>query len=780
MSERAIKGGTKDAGLAPRPARSTMVNRLRLTSQAAAVTYGWLLAGIVLCGQPVRAQTGPGAAMALTDLERAHQIVGVRVTTPPRIDGMLDEAAWQLATPISGFTQSKPREGEPATEATEVRILYDSSAIYIGAKLYDREPDRVVATVLRRDEDQAENDAFAVTLDTYHDHRTAYCFETNALGAQFDSQIIGEGGTTMTSTGAKTANNADWDAVWSAGGRRTEEGWSVEMAIPLWSIRYEPDNLQAWGINFRRTVRRRAEESYWVPVPRQYGITRLSMSGVLLGLEGLGSHRNLQFKPFGVAGLSQVAVGTGSETGALRDAGLDVKWGIGSNLTADLTLNTDFSQVEADDQQINLTRFSLLFPEKRQFFLENAGLFDFGGSIAGPVDFLGSGRVIGFHSRRIGISEDNLEVPLLGGGRLTGKQGPWSVGLLSIQTRDSDVQRSTNYSVGRVMRNLGGRSSVGALVTNVETEGGHYNRAIGFDSRLQPMQTMTVDTWWMKTATPGLDGSSWAGHVLVDWSNPTWGMTGGVMQIGDAFNPEAGFVNRTNTRFHDFNFHWTPEPRTRWVKQWNPHGAISVDTDPKTGWLMTRNVHMEYAMTFLHGEGLSFGHNRNFERLEEPFEIAPGVIVMPGPYHFAEFDTRASSDMSRTLFGSARYVWGRQYDGTFGKVVVQAGARAGARASVRVNWTRNHMALSAGAFTTDLVRTRVAVDFSPRLSLVGLVQYNSQTKQLLSNVRLDFIHTPGADLFIVYNERQLVSASAGQQGLIDRALIVKLTHLLRF
>ena len=733
---------------------------------------------------PAMAAPGPTvAAPALADDEAGGGVasaVAARATVPIRVDGVLDEAAWGRAREITGFTQSRPQEGRPATERTVVRVLYDARAIYIGAILYDRAPDAIVATVLKRDQPHRDNDSFTVTLDTYHDRRNGYLFETNALGAKYDAQIVGEGGSTVGGSGSRSAFNPNWDAVWDAAGTLTESGWQVEMEIPLLSIRFDRDRLDPWGINFRRTIRRRSEESYWSPVPSQYGITRLSLGGDLTGLEGLVPPRNIEVQPFAIGSFAQLPVdaaiaGPPLEDDWAGDAGLDLKWGVTPSLTLDVTANTDFSQVEADNQQINLTRFSLFFPEKRHFFLENAGIFQFGGAIGGPIGFPGSGRVIGFHSRRIGISEDNTEVPLIGGGRLTGKAGPWSLGFMSLQTEAVELQPSTNYGVARVRREIGARSTVGVLFTNLLQGGDSSNRTLGIDGRFAVSPELTIDAWWMDTETPGRDGQSWAGHVLVDWSTPGWQVQAAVMDIGDDFNPEVGFVNRTGVRIYDVIAHRTIYPEASWVRNLVPHAAVTYATD-NSGRLLTRNVHVDWDMFLRRSEKISLAYNRNFEHLDGPFEISDGVVIAPGAYHFDELDLELSSDVSRPVWGALRYTWGGSFDGDFARMTARAGFRVGARFATRLQWSRNDFDLPAGAFTTDIVRAAIAYDFSPRLSLAALVQYNSRSDQVLTNVRLNFIHTPGADLYLVYNERRL----AEDADTIDRALILKVDHLLRF
>ncbi len=715
--------------------------------------------------------------LAVTEADRLYQVVAVRASVPPDVDGLLDDTAWDEAEPLARFVQAQPDEGADASERMEVRVLYDDEAIYIGARLWDSSPRDVVASVLRRDEDHRDNDAFAVTLDTYHDHRNGYFFETNALGARFDAQIIGEGGTALWG-GVSATFNRDWDAVWSAAGHRDDEGWSVELAIPFWVLRFDRDNTRAWGINFRRTLKRNSEQAFWAPVPRQYDATRLSMSGMLVGMQAVDRPRNLQVKPFALGDVGQIANGpitspfSSHFTDSSADAGVDIKWIATPNLTVDATLNTDFAQVEADDVQVNLTRFPLFFPEKREFFLENAGLFQFGSS--GVRD---GARVIGFHSRTIGIFQGG-EVLILGGVRLTGKAGGWNIGALTMQTDavDSLQLRSENHGVLRVRRELGSRSSIGMLFTNRHESGTSYNRSLGFDGRWAIGSGATVDGWWMKTETPGVEsGTDSAGAVKFEWANSRFTVNGSAMDVGDAFNPGLGFVNRVGLRSYSTTATWSPYyPESPWVRNLAPHVGLSYVTD-RANRLITRREHYDFDLFLRRGDKLSIENNRRFEQLDLPFEIVPGVVIPPGAYHFNEIYLEAQSDKSRAVWGTVNYTFGDFWDGTRDVWKLEAGARIGARFAARVSLDRNDVQLPGGDFVADIWRARIGYDFNTRLFLSGLFQYDNITDRFLSNVRVNFIHTPGADLFLVYNERRLIE----DPTLIDRSIILKVTQLFR-
>ncbi len=736
-------------------------------------------------GSQAALATSPGeAGTTATDL--AFRFAGVRVDTAPEIDGILDEAVWSQAAVITDFVQSEPDEGRPITERTEVRVMYDSEAVYIAAYCYDSEPERIIANVLRRDESNANNDAFMVTLDTYHDHRSGFLFETNPMGARYDAQIVGEGGGGPRRFGQQSVN-VDWDAVWQARARVVDDGWVVEMAIPLWELRFAADQ-SSWGVNFRRTIRRKTEQAYWAPIPRQFSETRLSLSGMMDGLQ-LVRPRNIQVKPYVIGGVDRALVDVVEVPSPtvdyandyVADIGGDVKWSVNTNLTLDLTVNTDFSQVEADDEQVNLTRFSLFFPEKRDFFLENAGFFDFGGGDGGGR--LGGGsQVVGFHSRNIGIGPNNEEIPLYGGGRLTGKIGAWSIGTLVMQSEESNVildadpVSSNNYIVGRLSRDLGERSRAGVLFTNRQANSTDYNRELGVDGRWGINEETTVDMWLMKTETSGLEGDDWAGSVRFDWSSPLWQVRGSYLDIDDNFNPEMGFVTRTGIRAVDPSFFWTPFfPDSPYFRNLSPHITFRYTTDQE-GTLLSRYAHLDWDTFLKHGDKISVAYNNRYELLEVPFEISEGVIIPVGVYEWGETNLELQSDAGRPVDGSFNYTKGGFWSGHRTEYRVTAGWRPGPRVNLAFGWSHNDVDLAEGAFTTDLGSLRLGFDFTTEMSFRGLVQYNSQSDQVLANLRFRYIYVPGSDLFVVYNERRVAERS----DLIDRTLIVKVTRMFRF
>lgn len=736
-------------------------------------------------GQQSDAGTAPLGA--ITEADRLFNFSATRVSVAPDIDGIIDEEVWSRAVVLSGFVQEEPDEGQPVSERTEVRVIYDDAAIYIAATNYDSQPDRIIANVRRRDESPHNNDSFLVTLDTYHDHRNGFLFATNPLGVRYDAQIVGEGSGAFGGRFPSQSLNRDWDAIWETRARITEEGWMVEIAIPFSELRFNIDRSD-WGINFRRIIRRKTETAYWAPVERQFDETRLSSSGMVQGLQ-LSQPRNLQVRPYVVGGFNRKLADGPSyvyeyEDDYIGDIGGDVKWSVSPNLTLDLTVNTDFSQVEADNQRINLTRFSLFFPEKRDFFLENAGFFSFGGGSSGRGGSrMGGGSTVqGFHSRTIGINANNQQVPLYGGGRLTGKVGKWSIGTLIMQSGSlesaagSEVSPSNNYIVGRASYDVGERSRAGVLFTNRQASSTDYNRELGFDGRWGINDQTTVDAWIMKTESPHLDGDDFAGQIQFDWGSPRFQVRGAYLDVGDNFNPEMGFVTRTGIRAIDSSFYWTPFfPDSRYVRNLSPH-VMYRHTIDRSGELLSKYAHLDWDMFLRYGDKVSVAHNRSYELLELPFQISAGVIIPPGVYEWSEVNLEFQSDAGRSVDGSFNYTTGGFWSGDRSEIRVQAGWRPGSRLSFALSLNHNEIDLPEGAFETDLASLRADLDFTTEMSMRSLIQYNSQQDMMLANVRLRYIYTPGSDLYLVYNETQVVEGS----GLVDRAVLFKATYLLRF
>ena len=697
-----------------------------------------------------------------------------RVDQAPRIDGTLDEAVWRLAPALDQFTQQEPVEGQPSSDRTEVRILYDSGHLYIGVTAFASEP--VVATEMRRDADRLfDEDNFQVILDTFHDSRNGYMFLTTPLGAKLEQQVFdeGEGGGRGT-----TANvNRNWDGVWDAAAQITTDGWTAEIMIPVSTVRFVPEQA-VWGINFLRHVRRRNELAYWAPIPKAYSLTRVSLAGELTGLEGLSRGLDLKLKPFVLAGLHRTASGPSTTTTRWpRDIGLDARYGVTAGLNLDITVNTDFAQVEVDEQQVNLTRFGLFFPEKRDFFLENSNLFTMGTGSAftsAPV------QTDLFFSRRIGLSEEGQPVPIVGGARLTGKVGANSVAVLDIQTDRAFERPGDNFFVSRYSRDILRRSRVGALFINKESMGGstHFNRTMGVDGNFAIGRSLQVTSFLAKTVTPGLDGKDMAFYGRIAYRDPSWNLWLNYLDVQDNFNAEAGFVQRRGIRTTKAYFSPTPRPQRGKIRLMEPMYVLTYTTD-QTNRMIGRLHHYMLGTTLRDDSFINVIFQQNLDVVDVPFRIRPDVVIPTGSYRMNEWTLTYNTSPGRRLYQRLSYSPNEFYDGTRRQATAAVGARATSRLSAEVQYNRNDVELPWGSFLINLTTLRVDYTFSPRMTIRSLTQHNSATNEISNNIRYNFIHRPGSDLYIVYNELRQTGLPTDLFAKKDRQLVVKLNYLLQ-
>jgi hypothetical protein len=745
------------------------------------------VASFLVLASAARAADDESNAIDYETARFERRLIAKRATGPIEVDGDLGEPGWRSAPVATDFIQNEPREGEAATYDTEVRFLYDEVNLYFGVLAHDAEPAKIIVNDLTRDFNTHSGDIFGLVLDTFHDERNGFMFETNPAGAKFDAQFVNEG----------REFNQNWDGVWYVKSQVTDAGWVTEMAIPLKTVRFQHLERQTWGVNFVRRTRRLNEDSYWAPLPRIHRFTRLSLAGTLEDLEGLEPHRDVKVTPYGKADVNDAAdLSTESDF----DAGIDAKIGIGAGLRLDLTLNTDFSEVEADVQQINLTRFSLFFPEKRDFFLENSGVFRFGPpqdqrvqqfqasfGAAGAISNLRGGQSRGedllfFFSRRVGLSDDGQPIPVLGGGRLTGRVGAFDVGFLNIQTGDAPeltglAANGDNFTVARLRRNVFTNSDVGVIFLNRENmETDHYNRGLGLDANFRLSPEMDLTGYLAKTKTPGVDGDDLAGRV-------EWSYEGGLLQLRaagstlqDNFNPEMGFAPRIGVKRGSgfLGYHYRPGWWTGFLREINPHFELEYFTDQENV-VVSRYFNSHFALNFQNGGLLEFELNTNLEQPQADFPIHPEVTIPAGFYTFDEWFAMLFTDPSRTLSANTRVSTGGFYSGTKDSVSLGGVVKLGEKLSAQVDWSYNDIVLDEGAFTTHLLTTRFAYNFSTTMFLNGLVQYNNVTDEWNSNIRFNFIHRPLSDLFIVYNDLRDETGA-----MKNRALIVKYTHLLSF
>lgn len=702
------------------------------------------------------------------------QVTAVRTATPITIDGTLDDEVWTKAVPASGFIQADPLEGQPASEDTEVRLAYDADYLYIGVLCRDASPAGIVVNEIRKDFAGRDQDTFDVMLDTFGDRRNGFVFSTNAKGAKADTQIANEGRDV----------NTNWDAVWWVAARTTAGGWTVEFRIPFKTLRFEAGDGRTWGVNFARRVRRKNEVSYWSPVSRAYNIYRASAAGTLAGLPALRPGRNIRIKPF-LAGGAVRGVGE-PEFGGDFSGGVDFKAGITPSLTLDATINPDFAQAEADEQQVNLTQFSLFFPEKREFFLDNSGIFYFGDI---PRNQRQTSRfrppeedLLLFFSRRIGLNDRGEQEPLYGGVRLTGRAGAFGLGLMTMQSKEHDGTPGQNYTVLRVRRDIFKSSDIGAIVLSRQPSGDSrdFNRVAGVDANFRFFKSLSVNGLASRSDSPGVTGNQNAAKASIGWEDSQKRLQASIMTIGEGFKDDLGFVRRSGVtrQFYDGALFWQPESlRQRGIRQLQPHARMWSYDDPH-GALVSRTGHVANQITWNNGSYFEYAFEPRIEAIGRPFVIHPGVSIPVGRYDWIQHLLLFEGDHSRTFSGSIRATLGDFWSGTQNTYQVSLLYRPTYKIvfDLGVQVSDIDLELPDASFTTTLVNFRSGYSFTSNMFLDTLVQYRTDVKQFSANVRFNLIHRPLSDFFIVYNESQFTDTTQTA----GRGVVVKYTQMFAF
>lgn len=719
-------------------------------------------------------------AVMSRDAEGRVSLRAIRLTEPLVMDGSLDESIYQTVPPITELFQQVPDEGSPATEKTEIWVMFDAANIYVTARCWDSAPpDQWVANDYRRDSFQMkQNDTFGVSFDTFLDRRNGFVFYTNPLGARVDYAVIDEG------------TNFDWNPVWDARPGRFDGGWTVEMQIPFKSLRYKSGAGQLWGIQLRRVVRRKNEWSYIARVPQSAAgpsaLTRVSYAATLSGLELPDMSRNVELKPYVTSRVATDRIRTPpliNDTDA--DVGGDVKYSVTANLTVDFTYNTDFAQVEVDEQQVNLTRFNLVFPEKREFFLEGRGLFDFGKGATG-MGGGGAGDVVPnlFFTRRIGLERGGA-VPVKYGGRLTGKSGPFGIGMLNIQTgADEDLNAaSTNFTVLRLKRDVLRRSSIGGIFTNrsrsVTADGS--NQAYGVDGSFLFYDSINVSAYYARTRTPTLEGENASYQARFAYNADRYGATIDHLFVDRNFNPEVGYLQRRDFRRSYAYARFSPRPASLpHVRKLTSDGSIEYILDG-AGILESQQQTGRFMTELKNGDQISAEVNGNYEHLTEPFPITDKVTVPVGGYHFNDVAVSYLLGVQHRASGTVQLQHGGFYSGTITAFTVMT-ARVGLtpQLSFDPGVSINHVDLPEGQFTAKLLSTRVDYAFTARMFVSGFLQFNSNTRRVSSNFRYRWEYGPGSELFVVYTDERDTGLVTRDRSLRNRAFVVKVNRLLRF
>ncbi len=736
------------------------------------MTSRFWLAALISLPSTVMAQATDAGRI---DVESAPRPVAqaLRHDGPFVVDGRLDEPAWRDAMPLSGFVQSRPDTGAPASERTVVRFAYDDRALYISALCYDSEPHLLVVPSLKQDFSSGASDVLGVTLDTYHDRRNGFMFLVNPQGALKDVQIFDD----------SRSEDQAWEGPIRIASVVHDSGWTVEMEIPFSTLRFDrSDDEQVWGLNILRRIRRKAEDTFWAPLDRRNQIHKMSEAGTLRGLRGIDPGLNLRIKPYVLLDHSSGSFLEPGQTGGNANFGADLKFGVTSGLALDLTYRTDFAQVEVDQQQINLTRFPLFFPEKRDFFVENSGTFAFGDQSERSYRTGVSLRDFTlFHSRRIGLTDSGEPIPILGGGRLTGRAGGFELGLLNLQTESADGVPGENFTVLRARRSLFGSSDFGALFINRVATGSEvegypgFNRSFGFDANVRPVPSLLLAPYVAVTSSPDLTGNEVAARMWAGWRDELWDVSALFRHIGDAFNPTVGFVRRRDIRQAYATVGVHPRPDIAGVQEVNPYFELDYVTNLESV-LVTRTRSLGLDVSFLDGGRLGLKYDNRFELLDEPFAVIPGQVIPVGGYDFHEGSASYSSNPGRAVTGRVVVTASGFFNGT--KQSVSGGLlwKPDYHFSLDVSASHNRISLPDGGFTADVYGVRADYGFSTRLFLSAFLQYNDADAQVVTNVRLNYLHGPLSDLFLVYTERR--DTVLGET--VERVLTAKLSKSIGF
>ena len=668
----------------------------------------------------------------------------------------MDDDAWGAVEPLSGFVQIQPAAGAPASERTEVYLGYTDNALYVGIVCHDRSPEAIVISDTRRDGGLDDADSFRLVLDTFLDRQTGFVFGTNPAGVQYDAQIDFEGTRTFRSM---PGFNQDWDAVWDVRARTSETGWSAEMAIPFSSLRYGNADVQNWGVNFERVIRRRNEIAFWAPLPHQFGLERIALAGTVEGI-AVPAHRSLSLTPYALGRTVDQDGGQGDE----QELGVDLKYSLTPSLTLDLTYNTDFAQVEADDQQVNLDRFSLFFPEKRPFFLENAGLF----TVGEPSE------VELFFSRRIGIGAGGQRLPVDAGARLSGKVGSTNIGLLRMSAGDLGPMPADDFSVVRLRQQVGERSSAGVLAVGRDNPD-HDNRTYAVDGRWGIGEGAKIEGFAAQTETPGIDADDHAWRLAGDYESETWAARGSVTEVGQGFNPEVGFLARRDYRKTELYAGRRYRPESLWgLLEMLPHVTYRRFTK-SDGYLETGYLHVDNTWRWKSGHFAFTAVNWTEEGVREPFEISRGVTVPVGRYKHKELMTGINTDPSRSFYTNSFIRVGGAFGGDQFTVNGSVNYRSGDALAASLSVQRSDYELPGGDFDVTLSQLRVSYSFTPKISLQGLVQHNAQDDILAVNLRFAWLQSANAGLYLVYNETDDRRPFTGTGS--QREIILKYSHI---
>jgi hypothetical protein len=711
---------------------------------------------------------GPADTIDYETARLSRIVTAVRATEKMTVDGKLEEPSWKLAIPATDFIQQRPHPGELATQRTEARFVYDDNNLYIGVTCFDSEPEHITVNSLQRDYPTQESDGVTVLIDSLHDRRSGFTFVTNPAGARRDQQISNDG-----------QGNLDWDGIWDVKTSRNSEGWIAEYVIPFTTLRFSKSPSQEWGLQVTRRVPRLNEEAHWAPLPQRFNNFRMSQAGTLRGLENIHQGRNLKVKPYVSAGVTQSRSADGrlqtvQGLGRLKDydGGVDIKYSLTPSLTLDGTYHTDFAQVEVDQQQVNLTRFNLFFPEKRDFFLENTGTFGFGPG----------GNLVPFFSRRIGLSAAGTPIPIVGGARVSGQVNRYDVGFIAMKTERLNLTPSNNFLVGRVKRNLLRNSYIGTLVTSRDsTVSGDHNRVYGTDGRFQFFRNkLEFDSYILRSDTPGRPGNNQARRFQSGWRDEEFVASAEYNEVEPNFNPEVGFIRRRDMKQYSGDFAWKPLLRkSDSIRNLNFGTSFDYYGGSGSGKVETRTSDTTLGVLFETNASINFIINQTFDRLVSPLRIPSGnphVAIPAGDYKFENYIGNFTTNQRRKIAGNGAYSRGDFYNGNHRQVTGGLIIKPNYHLTMNLTYDRNRVNLTNGAFATELIGAKFIYGFTPRAFVNAFIQYNADTHVVSSNIRFNWTHHPLSDLYIVYNDTRNTLTHQTR----ERAFIIKLTNLFKF
>lgn len=704
-------------------------------------------------------------------------ITAIKATAAPDINGDNLENFWKAAKPAANFIQREPREGEPGTEQTQVRIVYTKDAIYFAVSCLDSEPEKIIATERRRDQSPEKDDSFWIILDTYNDRRNAFLFATNPLGMRFDERITDEGRDV----------NRDWDGEWEVVARRTTRGWTANIRIPFATLRTRGDRKQTWGIDFQRIVRRKNEATYWSNFHRNYTFLNVSQAGKLIGIEDIESGYRVRVKPYVAPRISNIDGNTSPGQGSAFNAGVDIKYRITPSLTADFTVHPDFAQTDIDAQVVNITRFPLFFPEKREFFREDLGIFEFGTDV-------GSGNRDArdlklFFSRRIGLSSRGEPVPIVAGAKVTGKIKGFSIGFINMQTRSLKFSQppagtanrpdepGSNFTVVRIKRDLFARSNIGAIFTNRTSGGANHNRVGGVDANFRFFENLQLQMFVARTSTPGLRGEDWSWRGRAFFDNDFISAELAHLDVGRNFNPEIGFVPRLDQRTSTANIQIKPRPKHGPVRQFQFSSRIDY-TENHRNILESRRWHYFTVRTILQsGDRIVVDQHKIFERLLRPFNITPAIKIPVGAYSSHDIRIEYQASPGRRIagdeFAEVTKEWGF-FGGDRVQVKLNPEIKFNQHLFVNLGYTFDKVQVPQGSFKAHVVNSRLNYSFTNYVLTSATVTYNSLSHLFNLRFRLNYILRRNDNFFLVYDEGRAADGSS------RRALTGKFTYTFDF